>query len=157
MAKSKLELKIYSREWTRKKMLDPVWAKKRLLIGYEWKKKNTLKYNTMRRANRLKLTKEQKLHESHMASKRRNAKRLEVITHYGGKCSCCGETEYGFLTIDHVNGGGTKHRKEVTASRLPYVIIKNNFPKDYQVLCYNCNCARAVSHNKVCPHKKNDL
>lgn len=85
--------------------------------------------------------------------RRRDRMRRIVIEHYGNECSCCKENEYGFLTIDHVNGGGTKHRKTVTATSLPFFIVKNNFPKDYQVLCYNCNCSKAFTKEKLCPHK----
>ena len=41
-----------------------------------------------------------------------NARKI-VIDHYSnGKncCACCNEKIYEFLTIDHLNGGGTKHR-----------------------------------------------
>ena len=33
-----------------------------------------------------------------------------VLDHYGRACSCCGETEPAFLTIDHVNNDGAEHR-----------------------------------------------
>jgi hypothetical protein len=29
---------------------------------------------------------------------------------------------------------------------------KNNFPRGYRILCYNCNCGRALN-NGICPHK----
>ena len=39
--------------------------------------------------------------------------RKRVIEIYGGKCECCGETRYEFLALDHIYGGGTKHKKEL--------------------------------------------
>jgi len=82
--------------------------------------------------------------------------RIRVIEYYGNKCLCCGESQYEFLTIDHINGGGTKHREEVGSAYIWKWIIDNNFPADYQVLCYNCNCGKEGSLNKgVCPHKYN--
>ena len=36
-----------------------------------------------------------------------------VISHYGGHCAVCGETCLAFLCIDHIHGGGRKHRKEI--------------------------------------------
>src|SRR5439155_21290455 len=36
-------------------------------------------------------------------SKERSKLRREVIESYGNKCQCCGETQYEFLTINHVN------------------------------------------------------
>lgn len=82
--------------------------------------------------------------------------RLEVIIHYGGnppKCACCGETELDFLTIDHINNDGAKHRKQHGHNFLPNWLKKNDFPEGFRVLCYNCNCGRRIN-NGVCPHKK---
>lgn len=31
-------------------------------------------------------------------------------------------------------------------------IIRNNFPKDLQILCWNCNMGKNVNKG-VCPHK----
>lgn len=79
-----------------------------------------------------------------------------VFEHYGGtppKCSCCNESIFDFLTLDHKNGGGTKHRKEIGASNMLRYIIKNNFPEEFEILCYNCNCSKAFNHSKICPHK----
>lgn len=85
-----------------------------------------------------------------------NRCRLEVLIHYGGnppKCACCDESNVKFLTIDHINGGGAKQRKQVGGGFNFYRwLIRNNFPEGYQVLCFNCNCGRA-KNNGVCPHK----
>lgn len=43
-------------------------------------------------------------------------KRSIILNHYGGvppKCACCGENHVEFLSVDHINGGGNKHRKEI--------------------------------------------
>ena len=87
---------------------------------------------------------------------RNRMRRMEVLIHYGGnppKCACCGESNVWFLTIDHINGGGTKHTKIVgPGDTLIRWIIKNSYPDMFQILCYNCNCSRA-KHDGVCPHK----
>jgi len=82
--------------------------------------------------------------------KRRMKTRIKVLSHYGNKCACCGETETKFLTIDHIKGGGYKHRKKI---RVPfyYWLIKNDFPEGFQVLCMNCNFAKGM-HGE-CPHE----
>lgn len=81
---------------------------------------------------------------------RRQRERMQVLIAYGNKCVCCGETQNEFLAIDHMNGGGNKHRKEV---RHVYRWIKNNgFPDGFQVLCHNCNMAKGFYGE--CPHKK---
>lgn len=70
----------------------------------------------------------------------------EVIEEYGGCCNCCGEPNLAFLTIDHIFNDGANHRGE--GGRFKGVSIyrtlkREGFPKGrYQVLCYNCNCAK---------------
>lgn len=79
-----------------------------------------------------------------------------VFNHYGGyKCRCCGEEELVFLTIDHIHGGGTKHRREMGGGGKHNYrwIYKNDFPEGFQVLCYNCNSGRARNNN-ICPHEE---
>lgn len=78
-------------------------------------------------------------------------RRAEVQTAYGNRCACCGETEPAFLTIDHINNDGHLHRK--SRNHNYYLQVKREgFPKDkYQLLCMNCNCAKAWFG--VCPHQ----
>lgn len=85
---------------------------------------------------------------------RREAKlRKDVIQRYGGKCHCCEETEYRFLTIDHIDGGGTEHRKKVGQGYKFYLWLRNHsYPEGFQILCWNCNCARYYNGG-VCPHQ----
>jgi len=77
-----------------------------------------------------------------------------VFVHYGKFCACCKCTESVFLTLDHVNNDGAKHRKEIgTGNQALYRwVIKNNFPDSIQVLCFNCNCGKAKNKG-ICPHK----
>jgi len=45
--------------------------------------------------------------------RRRAEIRTQVLHHYGGehpKCACCGVDFNEFLCVDHINGGGNKHR-----------------------------------------------
>jgi len=57
-----------------------------------------------------------------------------------------------FLTIDHVNGGGRKHRNENKSGHSDYLLLKHGFKaSNYQVICYNCNCS--LGHRGYCPHK----
>lgn len=81
------------------------------------------------------------------SEKQRNRHRMRrsaVIFQYGNKCVQCDEDEYVKLTIDHVNGGGTKHRQEMTTNIIDY-LYNNKVDRDgYQILCYNCNCSKNV-------------
>lgn len=79
-----------------------------------------------------------------------------VFQHYGNKCNCpgCGETNAIFLSIDHINNDGNQYRKRLKnrggTSQYSW-IIKNNFPSDLQILCFNCNHGKYINGG-VCPH-----
>lgn len=81
--------------------------------------------------------------------------RQKIVAEYGGACKCCGEAIWQFLEIDHVNGGGNKHRREhkLKGGYQFYLWLqRQGFPKDdFRLLCSNCNKARA-SFGK-CPHE----
>lgn len=81
--------------------------------------------------------------------------RTICLKYYGGdppKCACCGETIFEFLGIDHINGGGQTHKKEIKRLVIYRWLILNNFPKGYRVLCHNCNLARGFYGE--CPHER---
>lgn len=75
-----------------------------------------------------------------------------VFKHYGKKCACCGESNLAFLSIDHIKGKGTIHRKSIKV-KINNWLIKNNFPKGFQTLCFNCNWGKHINGG-VCPHKE---
>jgi len=83
-------------------------------------------------------------------------RRLEALIHYGGdtpKCSCCSESHIEFLTVDHIDGHGNQHRKEHggdSSTNFYLWLEKNNYPKGFQVLCWNCNCSKGIYG--FCPH-----
>lgn len=87
---------------------------------------------------------------------RRNEVRDKVFNHYGGyKCQCCGETERAFLSLDHINNDGSKHKREEklqTGEQMHRWIIRNGFPPMFQVLCMNCNWGKR-NNGGVCPHQ----
>lgn len=106
------------------------------IYGREWSLKNRNKINTNRRRWVLKI-------------------KREVLDFYGGKCDCCQETRIEFLSIDHINGGGNKHRQELNISggkEFYLWLRKNSFPTGYRVLCHNCNQSLGFYH--YCPHKE---
>jgi len=70
-------------------------------------------------------------------------KKAVIEKYSGGKncCVLCGFTDIRALSIDHINGGGHQHVKEIkkTSGCSFYSwLIKNNYPEGYQVLCMNC-------------------
>ena len=105
--------------------------------------------------------------------KRIDEKRLKILQHYSKRlsksdipcCRCCGlKSHIEFLAIDHIAG-----KKQMDSERellklgyssskrgqvLRNWIIKNNFPKGFQVLCHNCNYAKGIEkNNNKCPHQ----
>jgi rubredoxin len=96
------------------------------------------------------------------ARKRADDSRVKqiVFSHYNNKCSCpgCNENRMEFLSIDHINGCGSKQRKELGGSgnNLYRWLIKNNFPDGiFKLLCFNCNHAKG--RDSYCPvHEKEE-
>jgi hypothetical protein len=76
-----------------------------------------------------------------------------VIDGYGGKCSCCGCDTREFLTIDHVNGGGSQHRREEGKLAAHLDALARNFPPDYQLRCFKCNFSKHLGEG-LCLHER---
>jgi hypothetical protein len=72
-------------------------------------------------------------HQGELNIIQRRKQREKVIAHYGGKCACCGESRYEFMAIDHIDGGGSKHRKEIGQNSTVNWLVKNNFPDGFRV------------------------
>ena len=72
--------------------------------------------------------------------------REEALQRYGGSCSCCGETQYEFLSLDLAGTGSVPERKVP----LPYALKRAGYPKGWRVLCHNCSTA--LSRYGYCPH-----
>jgi hypothetical protein len=98
------------------------------------------------------------------------ALKLKVFMHYSDgspKCACpgCAEDRIPFLTLDHIDGGGNKHRASICGpenkSKQPgprgllLNLKKLGFPPGYRILCFNCNIARGTGK---CPvHEVGDV
>lgn len=67
---------------------------------------------------------------------------------YGDCCSCCGESIKDFLTIEHKQGQQKATRRTGLVAYRDS--IKEYRPDLYDVLCWNCNCAKG--HLGYCPH-----
>ena len=93
--------------------------------------------------------------KSFLEKQRRHRVRWAVINHYSNGntcCACCGERTPEFLCLDHIEGGGTLHRKitGATGSALYHRLERLGFPPGFQILCSNCNAAKG--HYGKCPH-----
>jgi len=78
---------------------------------------------------------------------RRDELRRQVFDHYGRACACCGTEDD--LTVDHPDGDGAQHRRELfgaqTAGHHFYRwLAKQGFPPGYVVLCALCNRSKAT-------------
>lgn len=104
-------------------------------------------------------------YKAHKIQKRLDWKNFcnEIYTAYGNKCWCCGESNPGFFTIDHVNNDGAKHRHRSSKNKKDRVnnakifreIKRAGFPDTFRLMCFNCNCGRQ-RNGGICPHA-NDL
>lgn len=90
------------------------------------------------------LTPEQKLELQNKALERSRQIRLEVLKYYGnGRLACvqCSEERIGCLSIDHINGGGNKHRKMLglrAGIHFYQWLRKQGYPLGFRTLCMNC-------------------
>jgi len=79
---------------------------------------------------------------------------LTVVNAYGKVCVCCGESNPGFLSIDHVNNDANIDRRERGyhhALQILREIIREKFPSRFQILCFNCNIGKS-RFGGHCPH-----
>lgn len=78
--------------------------------------------------------------------------KLKMFAALGQRCNCCGEVHPDFLSLDHINNDGAKHREQYNEQQIYREAERQGWPKDrYQVLCMNCNFAKG--HFGECPHK----
>lgn len=92
------------------------------------------------------------------SQKYRKHLREKVIAHYSKRsscCACCGISDIDVLGIDHINGGGNQHRKQIGKDATYLWLVKNNFPEGFQVLCHNCNMSKWL--NGRCLHEVQKL
>lgn len=96
-------------------------------------------------------------YQSTISKSLRKSQKETVIEAYGGKCSCCGEENPIFLTVDHINEDGSKHLNgrgiRYMGTEMYRYLIKNDFPEGFQILCWNCNAGKHFNGG-VCPHQK---
>lgn len=66
-------------------------------------------------------------------------------------CNKCSESDLDVLTIDHINGNGSIHRKTIrvrSGSGFYKWLKRNKYPDGFQVLCFNCNMKKAFEHKR---------
>lgn len=129
--------------------------------------KTQIKY---RRYSKVKLSKLRSFKKNEYLSQREYAKRNpEKINGYlkkernatvealGGKCIQCGFDDKRALQIDHIDGGGSKERKERNFKGSFNKHVLQSFLKGenkYQLLCANCNWIKRSVNNEMNKSKK---
>lgn len=143
---NKLEsTKLHQKEYDKNKSKEKI--KERVSKYYmENKEKVVIRVSKYNKENRVAVNKRVKENRIEL--------RKFIIDKYGGKCNCCGESTFEFLSFDHKNGGGSKHRKELGrgSSVLLRWIVNNDFPDSIRILCHNCN--QSMGCYGYCPHNK---
>lgn len=84
--------------------------------------------------------------------------KCKTLSHYSNgnlACVMCGFDDIRALSIDHINGKGTKHRERmgILGSHIYVWLEKNNYPEGYQTLCMNCQFIKRTE-NKECAWEK---
>lgn len=70
--------------------------------------------------------------------------RNEIISYYSPtmECALCGFNDVDALTVDHINGNGSKHLSNIgvkKGGRAFFLWLKrNSFPEGFRILCQNC-------------------
>jgi hypothetical protein len=93
-----------------------------------------------------------KENKDRLRKKGKSVLKKEMVTAYGGKCSCCGETELTFLTLEHIHRNGKEHRQIVGRGGVWIDLRRKGWPQDgYTVFCWNCQMA--TRYGAPCPHQ----
>jgi hypothetical protein len=85
------------------------------------------------------------------ASRRARVK-ADAFEHYGRECYCCGEGDPMFLGLDHIDGKGAEHRREIGMQAALWA-YRNDWPPIFRTACHNCNQA-AHANGGTCPHNR---
>lgn len=86
--------------------------------------------------------------EKHSKKEKLRARRYRMlcIENYGGSCVCCGNSNYKYLQLDHINNDGAEHRKKLSNGKrggnMYRWAVSNDYPKNLQLLCANCHHAK---------------
>jgi len=80
-------------------------------------------------------------------------RKMKLVKKFGGKCACCGFDDWRALQIDHINGGGSRHRSEFKSgnSYVKYLLELSGeeIGKSYQMLCANCNWIKRYENKEL--------
>jgi len=78
-------------------------------------------------------------HEQWLSSSRKlkYKNKIKLLRIMGGKCVCCGNTEYWNLTMDHIVP--TRESGSNRIDLVPLLLDNPSMHSKFQILCYGCN------------------
>jgi hypothetical protein len=130
------------------------WARERYRTNESVREANRVRARERHRALRDQIVPKLREH----ARKRHLARKLAALRRYGEACVCCGERDYRFLTLDHSDGDGAEHRRQLLGSSraggAPFLVAleRLDWPDvtGLRTLCANCHMAHDLWGS--CPH-----
>lgn len=89
-------------------------------------------------------------HKDEYKQKRETIKQ-SVFNLLGNECIKCGNTDKRVLQLDHINGGGSKWRKDGHTGDNHYkkLLELPNIKEEIQVLCSNCNWIKKRENKEI--------
>jgi len=138
--RTKEEKAQYHREWFRRWFSIPENREKRRLYSKEYYYRPGSKKRSGQNSR-------------DFAREYRNRIRIIVMTHYSKDtpvCTHCGITDVDVLTIDHILGGGSQHRRLGGGNKhnICSWLYSQGLPSGYQVLCRNCNYKKFLEEQR---------
>jgi len=154
----------YQRQWQIKNPDKVKKSQKKYLLKHpdrleklkKWKTDNPEKYQESIERNK-------PMRKKYLAELQQKIKQ-EVMTGYSKIiskskvpcCALCKEKCLDFLAIDHIKGARKMgHGKEMHSTKLYRILIKQDFPDGYRVLCHNCNRLKYLQMLKKKKYSKN--
>lgn len=83
------------------------------------------------------------------------ATKREALVYYGnGELACvlCGFDDVRALSIDHIKGRGTQHRRGWGGIKIYLWLKQQGYPGGYQTLCMNCQFIKRAENKEYAPY-----
>jgi phage gpG-like protein len=151
------EMKQWRSEWQKRRIrTDPDFRERRYSYWKKWASKNMDRVRENARRNQKPYYQKNKIRMRDNWLRYKDKLRNQFFERYGRSCACCGEDNPMFLSIEHLNGNGAEHRRQLNRESPDSImadIRKNGWPDGYATLCMNCNFAK-WRNGGMCPHEQ---
>ena len=81
--------------------------------------------------------------------------KMDVYHAYSGeiiKCALCPENDMACLSLDHINGDGAEHRRQLhtkSGDKVWRDLRKRGYPEGFQILCMNCQFKKRAANKEL--------